>query len=318
MKKLLIGMLGGVVLAMGGVVAIAADYPSRAITVIVPYSPGGTDTLARTIAKDVSEELGQPVVVETKPGAGGTIGGSFVANADPDGYTLLFAVSSVQTVAPHQRELPYGFDALRGVARVAVGPNVMAARAGAPFSNLEEMVAYAKANPDKVSYGSAGTGGATHIAAEAVARAAGIDLFHIPFKGVTPAVASAVAGEVDLVLGFASAILPQVEGGKLVALAQLGATRAKLAPDLPTLIEGGVDLALPANIGFWAPTGTPDDIVAKFSVAVEKAIKSQTMVDYAANTLSELEYADPAAFNAILAAEDAFYKELLANIDFSK
>lgn len=318
MKKLLIGMLGGVVLAMGGVVATAADYPSRAITVIVPYSPGGTDTLARTIAKDVSEELGQPVVVETKPGAGGTIGGSFVANADPDGYTLLFAVSSVQTVAPHQRELPYGFDALRGVARVAVGPNVMAARVGAPFSNLEEMVAYAKANPDKVSYGSAGTGGATHIAAEAVARAAGIDLFHIPFKGVTPAVASAVAGEVDLVLGFASAILPQVEGGKLVALAQLGATRAKLAPDLPTLIEGGVDLALPANIGFWAPAGTPDDIVAKFSAAVEKAIESQTMVDYAANTLSELEYADPAAFNEILAAEDAFYKELLANIDFSK
>ncbi|WP_375590294.1 tripartite tricarboxylate transporter substrate binding protein [Hoeflea alexandrii] len=318
MRKLVTSMLGGVVLAMGSVVAMSADYPSRAITVIVPYSPGGTDTLARTIAKDVSEELGQPVVVETKPGAGGTIGGAFVANADPDGYTLLFAVSSVQTVAPHQRDLPYGFDALRGVARVAVGPNVMAARVGAPFSNLEEMVAYAKANPDNVSYGSAGTGGATHIAAEAVARAAGIDLFHIPFKGVTPAVASAVAGEVDLVLGFASAILPQVEGGKLVALAQLGETRAKLAPDLPTLMESGVDLALPANIGFWAPAGTPDEIVAKFSAAVEKAIKGQTMVEYATNTLSELDYADPAAFNAILATEDAFYKDLLANIDFSK
>ncbi|QGZ35877.1 tripartite tricarboxylate transporter substrate binding protein [Stappia indica] len=318
MRKLLTGLLSGLAIIAGGAAALAADYPTRPITVIVPYSPGGTDTLARTLARDVSENLGQPVVVETKPGAGGTIGGAFVANADPDGYTLLFAVSSVQTVAPHQRELPYGFDALRAVARVAVGPNVMAARVGAPFATLEEMVAYAKANPDKVSYGSAGTGGATHIAAEAVARAAGIDLFHIPFKGVTPAVASAVAGEVDLVLGFAAAILPQVEGGKLVALAQLGATRAKLAPDLPTLIEGGVDLALPANIGFWAPAGTPDEVVEAFSDAVRKAIEGQTMTNYAAQTLTELDYAGPTAFGEALVAEDAFYKELLSSIDFSQ
>jgi tripartite-type tricarboxylate transporter receptor subunit TctC len=318
MKKLLTALVGGLALSLTATTVMAQDYPTRAITVIVPYSPGGTDTLARTIAKEVSEDLGQPVVVETKPGAGGTIGGAFVANADPDGYTLLFAVSSVQTVAPHQRDLPYGFDALRGVARVAVGPNVMAARVGAPFKTLEEMVAYAKANPDKVSYGSAGTGGATHIAAEAVARAAEIDLFHIPFKGVTPAVASAVAGEVDLVLGFASAILPQSEAGKLVPLAQLGATRAKLAPDLPTLKEGGVDLALPANIGFWAPADTPDEVVAAFSAAVKKAVKGTTMSEYASKTLSELDYADPATFADILKGEDAFYAELLSTIDFSK
>ncbi|WP_436644248.1 Bug family tripartite tricarboxylate transporter substrate binding protein [Microbaculum sp. FT89] len=298
--------------------ASAQDYPNRSISVIVPYSPGGTDTLARTIAQGLSNELGQTVVVENKPGAGGTVGGSFVANAEPDGYTFLFAVSSVQTVAPHQRDLPYGFDALRGVARVSVGPNVMAARKDAPFTTMEEMVVYAKENPGEVSYGSAGTGGATHIASEAVARAADVELFHIPFQGVTPAVAAAVAGEVDLVLGFASAILPQAEAGKVTVLAQLGEGRAKLLPDVPTLKESGIDLELPVNIGFWAPAGTPDEVVNAFAAAVEKVITSDELQEYGKKTLSELQFAGPADFDAMLAKEDAFYEELLSTIDFSK
>lgn len=298
--------------------SVAQDYPNRSISVIVPYSPGGTDTLARTIAEGLSQELGQTVVVENKPGAGGTVGGAFVANSEPDGYTFLFAVSSVQTVAPHQRDLPYGYDDLVGVSRVAVGPNVIAARAEAPFSTIEEMVAYAKENPDKVSYGSAGTGGATHIASEAMARAAGIDLFHIPFQGVRPAVTAAVAGEVDLVLGFASAILPQAEAGKIKVLAQLGEGRAKLVPDVPTLKEAGVDLELPVNIGYWAPKGTPQAVIDKFAAAVEKVATSEAIQEYGKNTLSEIQYAGPQQFNENLKAEDAFYKELLSTIDFSQ
>ncbi len=314
MKKTITGLLAGAALALGVTGAAAQDYPTRSITIIVPYSPGSTDTMARTLAEEMSKELGQPVVVETRPGAGGTVGGAAVASADPDGYTLLFAVSSVQTVAPHQRDLPYGFDDLAPVARVAVGPNMMAARTGAPFTTIEELVAYAKENPGEVSYGSAGTGGATHIAAEAFARAADVELFHIPFNGVTPAVAATIAGDVDLVLGFASAILPQAEGGNLVALAQLSEERTEVAPDVPTLMESGVDLALPPNTGMWAPAGTPEDVIAKLSAAVEVAAASESFTKFAASGLTAVDYADSATFTEVLEAEDAFFAELLPTL----
>ncbi|SFT90988.1 tripartite tricarboxylate transporter substrate binding protein [Sedimentitalea nanhaiensis] len=314
MNTTLTAILTTAALTLGVSAAGAEEFPTRSVTIIVPYSPGSTDTMARTLAKEMSDELGQPVVVETRPGAGGTVGGAAVASADPDGYTLLFAVSSVQTVAPHQRDLPYGFDDLTPVARVAVGPNMIAARTGAPFSTVEELVAYAKENPGEVSYGSAGTGGATHIAAEAIARAAGIELFHIPFNGVTPAVASAVAGDVDLVLGFASAILPQDEGGKLVALAQLSEERTSVAPDVPTLIEGGVDLALPPNTGLWAPAGTPDEVIATLSAAVENAAASESFKNFTSSGLTAVDYADSAAFVDILKKEDAFFADLLPTL----
>ena len=314
MKRTLKLLTGAAALATALATAAVADYPERAITIVVPYSPGSTDTMARTLAEDMSKELGQPVVVETRPGAGGTVGAASVVTSDADGYTLLMAVSSVQTVAPHQRDLPYGFDDLMPVARVAVGPNVIAARTGAPFTTVEEMVAYAKENPGKVSYGSAGTGGATHIAAEAIARAAGIELFHIPFGGVTPAIAAAVAGDVDLVLGFGSAIGPQAEGGKLVALAQLSEERAKLYPDLPTLKEGGVDLSLPPNIGIWAPAGTPQEVIATLEAAIEAAATGETFTSFGANAGVEIDYAPSADFTEALKAEDAFFADLLPNI----
>lgn len=315
MKTTVKTLLTGAALALTALSAAAQDYPTRSITIIVPYSPGSTDTMARTLAEGMSQELDQPVVVETRPGAGGTIGAASVANADPDGYTLLFSVSSVQTVAPHQRELPYNFDSLIPVARVAVGPNMMAARTGAPFDTVEELVAYAKENPGEVSYGSAGTGGATHIAAEAFARAAGVELFHIPFDGVTPAVAATVAGDVDLVLGFASAILPQSESGKLVALAQLSEERTDVAPDVPTLIESGVDLSLPPNTGLWAPAGTPDDIIEKLSAAAEVAATSEQFKTFAKSGLTAVDYADAATFTEVLKKEDAFYADLLPTLD---
>jgi len=318
MKRTLTTLLAGAGLVLAAMTAQAAEFPSRAVTIIVPYSPGSTDTLARTLSEGLSEELGTPVVVETRPGAGGTVGGAYVANADPDGHTLLFAVSSVQTVAPHQRDLPYGFEDLKPVARVAVGPNVLAARADAPFKTMEEMLEYAKANPGKVSYGSAGTGGATHIAAEAIAKAADIEMFHIPFGGVTPAIAATVAGDVDVVLGFASAILPQGEAGKLVPLAQLSEERAQLAPDLPTLKEAGVDLALPPNVGIWAPAGTPDDVVETISAAVAKAVQRENFVKFGKTTLTEIDYADSLTFTEVLLAENSYFEWLLPQIDFSQ
>ena len=143
-----------------------------------------------------------------------------------------------------------------------------------------------------------------------MARAAGIELFHIPFDGVTPAVASTVAGDVDLVLGFASAILPQAEGGNLVALAQLSEERTAVAPDTPTLIEGGVELALPPNTGLWAPAGTPEDVIATLSAAVEVAASSESFTTFTTSGLTAVDYADSAEFTEVLKAEDAFFAEL--------
>lgn len=231
---------------------------------------------------------------------------------------MLLAVSSVQTVAPHQNKLPYGYADLKPVARITVGPNVMAARKDAPFKNLAELVSYAKANPGKVSYGSAGTGGATHLAGEAFAQAAGIKLNHIPFKGVTPAVAAAVGGNVDLVFGFASAIMPQADGGTLVAIAQLGDKRVSGLPDLTTLKEGGIDLALPPNTGIWVPAGTSDATVAALESAFRKAAASDSFKAMMAKGRTEIAFIGSAEFAAVLAKEDAFFKKLLTSLGMAK
>ncbi|UCE31791.1 MAG: tripartite tricarboxylate transporter substrate binding protein [Burkholderiales bacterium] len=297
----------------------AQAFPTGKLTIIVPYSPGSTDQLARTLAPELEKALGQSVVVETKPGAGGTVGGNFVAKSSkPDGHTMLVAVSSVQTVAPHQRELPYGFADLKPVARVTVGPNIMGARAGAPFNDLASLIAYAKANPGKVSFGSAGTGGATHLAGEAFAQAAGIKLNHIPFKGVTPAIAAAVGGNVDLVFGFASAIMPQVEGGKMVAIAQLGDKRVSGLPNLTTLKEGGIDLALPPNLGVWVPAGTPDDVVAELEGAFRAAASSDAFKAFTTKRRTEIDFLGAADFAKVLEQENVFFGKLLTSLGMAK
>ncbi len=292
-------------------------FPDKPITIIVPYAPG-TDQVARGLATELEKAFGQTVVVENKTGGGGSVGAGFVARSKPDGHTLLFAVSAVQTSAPHQTRLPYGFDDLQPIARISVGPNVIAARADAPFKTLQEMIAYAKANPGKVSYSSAGTGGATHLAGEALARAAGIKLTHIPFQGAAPAVAAAVGGSVDLGTGFAQAIMPQVEGKRLVALAQVGGERAKILPDVPTFKEGGVNLVLPPNTGIWAPAGTPPEVVAKLEQALANALKAPALQTLVERTQTEVDFLNSADFRKVLVEENTFLKGLLGEVGLLK
>lgn len=299
--------------------AVAQDhYPSRPITFIVPYSPGATDTLARTVAEVMSEELGVPIVVESKPGAGGTVGAREVATSDPDGYTALFAFASVHTVGPHQRDLGYDFDDLQPVARVATGPNLLAARVGTPFTTLDELIAYAQENPGAVSFGTAGTGGLSHLHGEAFSRAAGIELFHIPFQGVTPAIAAALAGDIDLVIGMASSILPQDEAGKLVALAQFGEERASVVPQLPTFRDAGVDASLPTLIGMWVPAGTPEDAVEKLSGALQAALETDQIRDYGNTVLVEFSYADTGAFAGQLATDNESNRAILEELGLAQ
>lgn len=305
-----LGLLGG---------RAEAAFPTQTITVIVPYAPGTTDQLCRALGAEMEKSLGKSVVVETKPGGGGTVGASYVAkNAKPDGHTVLFSFTAPVTIAPHQNTLPYGFKDLKAVARVTLGPNMLAARVGAPFKNAKELVAYAKANPEKVSFASSGAGSTTHLAGEGFARAAGIKLNHIPFQGVTPAVTAAVGGTVDLVIGLAQAIWPQIEGKRLVPIAQFGEARAKVIPDVPTCPESGVNFSMPAAVGFWAPAAAPAEAVERIAAAAEKASSSEAFLSFAKRTLTEVGYAGPSQFQSELEKEDKFFLSLLTELGMVK
>jgi tripartite-type tricarboxylate transporter receptor subunit TctC len=310
--------LGAAALGLLGGKAYAA-FPTQSITIIVPYAPGTTDQLGRALGAEMEKVLGKPVVVETKPGGGGTVGASYIAkNAKPDGHTVFFSFTAPVTIAPHEHSLPYSIKDLKPVARVTLGPNMLAARVGAPFKNAKELVAYAKANPEKVSFGSAGAGSTTHLAGEGFARAAGIKLNHIPFQGVTPAVTAAVGGTVDLVIGLAQAIWPQVQGKRLVPIAQFGDTRAKVIPDVPTCIESGVNFSMPASIGFWVPAATPDEAVQKLAAAAKTASASEAFQAFAKRTLTEVGYAGPADFQKQLDKENKYFLSLLTELGMVK
>lgn len=298
----------------GSVPAHAQPFPSRPITIVVPYAPGATDRDARKIAELASQTLGQPIVVENRDGAGATIGANFVATAKPDGYTILYATPAVVTVAPLVSKPPYKYDDLVGLARASITPHFLAARADAPFKNVAELVAYAKANPGKVTFASPGNGTAVHLAAEAFADAAGIKLNHIPYRGTAPAVTAAVAGTVDLVLGAPGNINPQIEAGKLKPIAQFGPTRLATLPNVPTLKESGVDVALRADFGFFLPKGTPPDVVARLDAALAKAIQSDDFKDFATRVLVVPAYLPGPDYQKVVDDERAVFVKIVPKL----
>ncbi len=297
--------------ALGGGHAVAQPFPSRPIVIVVPYAPGATDREARALAELAAKDLGQPVVVENKDGAGGTIGTQFVAKAKPDGHTLLYAAPAVITIAPLLGNAPYKYEDLMPVARGTSSPHVLAARADAPFKTAAELIAYAKANPGKVAFGSSGTGTAVHLAGEAFSDAAGIKFNHVPFRGLAPAITAALGGHVDVVIGLPVAINPHVAGGKMRALAQFGAKRAALLPDVPTLKEVGVNLDLSVDIGLFAPAGTPAGVVARIDEAFARAIASEDFRTFAARALATPGFLEAAQYRKVIDAERALYAKIV-------
>lgn len=294
--------------------AQAQTFPTRPITIVVPYAPGATDRLARKVGDLASQTLGQPIVVENRDGAGATIGANHVATAKPDGYTILFSTPAVITVAPLVSKPPYKYEDLVGLARASITPHFLAARADAPFKNVPELIAYAKANPGKVTFASPGSGTAVHLAAEAFADAAGIKLNHIPYRGTAPAVTAAVSGTVDLVLGAPGTIGPQVEGGKLRAIAQFGPTRSPVLPNVPTLKESGVDVSLRADFGFFLPKGTPPDVVATLDAALAKAIQSDDFKEFATRTLAVPAYLPAPEYQKVVDDERAVFVRVVPKL----
>ena len=311
--------LGLALPATSALAQTAASYPNKPIRLVVPFTPGGTtDILARTIAQKLTEAWGQPVVIDNVPGAGGSIGSERVAKAAPDGYTLMMGHIGTLAVTPSiYTKLPY--DAVKSftpVAWVANVPNVLAVHPSVPAKNLQELVAYARANPGKINYGSGGNGSAAHIATEYFKLASGTFMVHVPYRGTAPAVNDAVAGQIQLLFTGAPAVLPMVRAGKLKAFAVSSAKRLDSAPELPTVAETDAKMFKGFEADQWygvvAPAGTPADIVAKLNTTINASLSSPEMSARLRNEGAIAMPSTPEAFGKQIATELARWKPVVS------
>jgi tripartite-type tricarboxylate transporter receptor subunit TctC len=261
--------------AMAATTPAAAAYPEQPIRLVVGFSAGGTtDVVARIVGKEVGEALGQPVVVENRPGAGSNIGAEMVARAKPDGYTLyMVAVTSAINQTLYKNIRFNLIDDFTPVALAVRVPNVLVVNPDLPVKSVKELVDYAKKNPGKLNFASSVSGTSIHMAGELFKQLADIDVVHIPYKGSSPAVTDLIGGQVDFMFDNMPSSWPQVEGGKLRALAVTTAERSKAAPDLPTMQEEGFPtFDVSSWFGVIAPKGTPDDVVEKLNKAIRAAL----------------------------------------------
>ena len=255
--------------------ASAQDYPSRPVRIVVPYPPGGpTGVMGRLVATKLPELLGQPVIVDNKPGASGQMGAADVAKAAPDGYTFL-TNASIHVINPHVYSKPL-VDPIREftpVALIGVVPLVMVVPPMQPAKDVKEFIAWAKANPGKVNFASASSASAQHLAGEHFKQVTGIDMQHVPYNGSGPALADLVGGHVQLMFDSLPSSMSFIRSGKLKALGASSPKRLAVLPDVPTLIEAGVpDFDLTTWYGVWAPAGTPKDIVARMNAEIVRLV----------------------------------------------
>jgi tripartite-type tricarboxylate transporter receptor subunit TctC len=249
--------------------ASAQGYPARPITVIAGFAAGGSvDTVARIVAKRLADNLGQNVLVDNKPGAGGVVATQQVARSAPDGYTILLAAVGSLAVSPHL-VAKIGYDPLRDLAPITMAvvfSNVIVVHPSFPAKTLAEFVAAAKASPGKITYGSSGIGGTGHLAGALFALTAGIDIVHVPYKGGAPAMQDLLGGQIPVVFGTPVTSVPHVKSGKIRALATTGTARATVMPDVPTVAESGYPGFQAINwYGYVAPARTPKDVIARLN-----------------------------------------------------
>ncbi len=257
---------------------LAQAYPSKPIKVVVGYAAGGAvDVVARTIGQSLSSSMGQPVLVENKPGAGTNIAVKSVIGAEPDGYTLMLAANALAANMALYQPMP--FDAERDLVPVSfIGrvPVVIAANPNVPYANVKQLIDAAKGKPNSIAFGSPGNGSTPHMAIELFARAAGIDLQHVPYRGGSPAITDTIGGQIPLVAVNALEVLPHAKSGKLKVLAVLSPNRSPIFPDVPTIAESGF-AGFEASVwyGLVAPIATPKPIVAKLHDEVQKALQTK-------------------------------------------
>jgi tripartite-type tricarboxylate transporter receptor subunit TctC len=255
-------------------------WPGKPIRIIVPFAPGAfTDASARLLAKELGDQLGQPVIVENKTGAGGTIGADAVAKAAPDGYTLLITETSFAMTPALYAKLPYDpVKDLVPVSQYADATAVLMARNGFPAKSVKELVALAKSKPEGVTYGSAGLGSSSHLPIEWLQSLTGTKMLHVPFKGAAASIPELVAGRVDLVMSSVATGGPYIAAGKVEPLAVTGKERSPALPNVPTFAEAGLpDYRMSYWFGVFAPAGTPKDVVTRLEQEVAKAMKSPSL-----------------------------------------
>ncbi len=301
-------------LALAASGASAQGWPSRPVHVVVPYPAGGpNDIIVRMVGKRLGETLGEPIVVENRPGAGGNIGTDSVAKSAPDGYTLVSVGPGALIINPLLGKVPY--DTMRDFAPVtimAVAPNALVAHPSFPAKSVKDLVALAKQKPGAINYASGGTGSTPHLSAALFAVMAGVQLTHVPYKGTGPATADLVGGQVQIAFLGIPTVLPHIRSGKLRALAVTGARRSPELPDVPTVAEAGVPgYELSPWYGLLAPAGTPSAVVARLAAEATKIVREPAMREQLVAQGAEPAGGTPEEFARTLRSDAALWKKVV-------
>ncbi|MDZ4129283.1 MAG: tripartite tricarboxylate transporter substrate binding protein [Hydrogenophaga sp.] len=288
-------------------------FPNKAMRMVVPFpAGGGTDTIGRALGEALTRELGQPTVVENKAGAGTVIGNDFVAKSAPDGHTMLLNTSAVAIVPSLHGRLPYAPEALTAVTLLGRAPNVAVVRADSPIKSAADFLALARAKPGKLSYGSAGNGTTTHLAAELLKSSAKIFVIHVPYRGASPMVTDVLGGSVDVGFGTMPSVAPFLANGKLRALAVTSATRSQLLPDVPTFAEAGLP-GYQADVwyGVFVPTGTPLPVIKQLHGVFKRASETEEFRKRAGSEGLMLTLDSPETTQAFVQAEMGKWRKVV-------
>jgi tripartite-type tricarboxylate transporter receptor subunit TctC len=315
-QRWLSSLVVAVIVAAAGEVAAQA-YPTKPIRLVAPSTPGDApDVIARLVAERLSVVLGQQVIVENRPGAGGVVGCEIVAKAAPDGYTLIMGNAGSHGInAAVYSKLPY--DILKDfapVSQIAIAPNIFVINPGLPVHTIPEFIAYAKARPGQLSYASGGNGSSSHMSMELLKSMAGIDVVHVPYKGSTPALTDVISGQDAVMSVNMPPAVPHVKAGTLRALAVTTRTRAPSMPDLPTVAESLPGYETVAWFGVLAPAGTPKDVVNRLSVEIAKIARSPEMRERLAGMGAEPVGGTPEEFGAVMARDIAKWTALAKSV----
>ncbi len=313
-------LLASLLLALGAGAALAQGaWPAKPLAMVVPFPPGGVaDTVGRPVAEALGKALGQTVVVENRSGAGGATGIGAAARAAADGYTLLFSLSSISILPEADkilgRKSVFTTESFTPIARFTADPTVLVVRADSPWKTLPEFIAYAKANPGKLNFGSSGNYGTMHVPMEMLKAKAGLFMTHIPYTGAGPALLALLGGQVDAVASGPSSVAQQIKAGKLRALAHWGNKPLQSMPEVPSLTQAGYPVAFAQWSALFVPAGVPADIVQKLRVAARQAAQDPQVVAIINRAGSPIEYLDAPEFQTYWQADAAVMTEAVRRI----
>ena len=301
-------LLASLLLTAANLAMAQGAWPNRSITMVVPFPPGGlADLVARPVAEAMSRELGQPVVIENKAGAGGGIGMSYVAKAKPDGHTVVLALSSL-TILPEAdivlgRAPMFALADLRPIARYTADPTVLAVRADAPWKTLKDFVEDVKKRPSAINFGSSGNYGTMHVPMEILSQVAGVKMTHVPFTGAGPAVVALLGGQIDAVSSGPATVLQHIKAGKLRVLAHWGNEKLASMPEVPSIKDSGFNVEYAQWSGLFIPSATPEPIAQRLRAAAKAAALDAKVNDVIRNAGSPIVYQDSPEFEKYVQAD---------------